>query len=194
MATETSRERGTEVQRRQVLAGLAAMPLLAAPGIVRATPSGRVGAHRLWAIRLYDGEQLDAPIRLRSEEGTRNARMLWSHYWRDVKDDDRAVWVEHALLDRLSGLQVAVSERQGEETPLILVSGYRTPERNATIEGAAVHSQHCVGTAADFRFRGVASSTVANMIDNNRVWGNGGLGRYANFTHLDTARRRRWWG
>lgn len=180
------------LKRRTVLKALVATPLLAAPGIVRATPSSLVGANRLWVIRNYDGESLDAPIRLQSEEGTQHARMLWSHYWRDVKDDDRAVWVDHALLDRLSGLQVAVSARQGEEVPMILVSGYRTPERNATIEGAAPHSQHCQGTAADLRFRGVAPSVVANMIDGHRVWGNGGLGRYSSFTHIDTARRRRW--
>lgn len=178
--------------RRGMMAGLGSATLLAAPGIVRATPSGMVGANRLWVVRNYDGDTLDAPIRLNSREGTRNARMLWSHFWRDVKDDDEAVWIDHALLDRLSGVQVAASRHLGQETPLILVSGYRTPERNATIEGAATHSQHCEGRAADFRFRGIAPSTTARLIDNHRVWGNGGLGRYSSFTHLDTARRRRW--
>ena len=177
--------------RRHVLKGIAAS-IVAAPSIVRATPSGVVGANRLWVIRAFDGERLDAPIRLRTEEGTRNARMLWSHYWRDVKDDDQAVWIDMRLLDRLSAIQVETSRRQGEETPIILNSGYRTPERNATIEGAAPNSQHVRGTAADFRLRGVRPSVTANLIDSHRVWGNGGLGRYADFTHLDTVWRRRW--
>lgn len=171
---------------------LATSLTLAAPSIVRATPTGVVGENRLWVIRAFDGERLDAPIRLRTEEGTRQARALWSHFWRDVKDDDRAVWIDQQLLANLSGVQMAASRILGEEAPIILTSGYRTPERNATIEGAASHSQHCRGTAADFSFRGLGNRQTADLIDNHRTWGNGGLGRYSDFTHIDTANRRRW--
>lgn len=179
--------------KRSFLTGATATSLaLAAPSVVRATPTGVVGHYRLWVIRAFDGEQLDAPIRLRTEDGTRQARALWSHFWRDVKDDNRAVWIDHQILDNLNGIQMEASRIRGEETPIILTSGYRTPERNATIEGAAAHSQHCRGTAADFACRGISHRQVADIIDSHSVWGRGGLGRYANFTHIDTATRRRW--
>lgn len=164
---------------------------LATPYVAKAN-IGVVGANRLWVVRVYDGEQLDAPIRLKTEEGTRNAWMLWSHFWRDVKDDDQAVWMDPRLLDRLSGLQVELSRRAQREVPINLYSGYRTPERNSTLEGAARHSAHCKGMAADFVCPGFRNSTVASIIDAHPEWGSGGLGRYRGFTHIDTARKRRW--
>jgi uncharacterized protein YcbK (DUF882 family) len=179
--------------RRRFLASAAAFGAgLAAPAVVRANPTGVVGANRLWVIRAFDGERLDAPIRLQSEEGTRNAWMLWSHFWRDVKDDGRAVWIDMALLDRLSAVQVEMSRQRGEEVPLILTSGYRTPERNRTLEGAAPNSLHVTGRAADFTGRGFTARQTADIIDAHPAWGNGGLGRYEGFTHLDTGPRRRW--
>lgn len=165
---------------------------LAAPSVVRATPTGTVGQNRLWVIRAYDGETLDAPIRLGTADGSRSAWMLWSYYWRDVKDDDQAVWIDLALLDMLNGVQMEMSRQRGEEVPLLLTSGYRTPERNATIEGAAPNSQHCQGRAADFTGRGFSPLATADIIDANPVWGAGGLGRYADFTHVDTWHQRRW--
>jgi uncharacterized protein YcbK (DUF882 family) len=165
---------------------------LAAPGIVRAQASGLVGVNRLWVIRAWDGEQLDAPIRLRSQEGTRNAWMLWSYLWRDVKDDNQAVWIDMALLDRLSAAQIAASAQRGEETPIIMNSGYRTVERNRTIEGAAPNSLHCVGKACDFNFRGLTPRQTADLLLGDARISAGGLGRYTDFTHLDTGPRRRW--
>lgn len=181
------------LNRRSFLSGTAATTLvLAAPSVVRATPTGVVGHNRLWVIRAFDGERLDAPIRLRTEEGTRQARALWSHFWRDVRDDNQAVWIDHLLLDNLSGLQVEASRIRGEEAPIILTSGYRTPERNRTIEGAALNSEHTVGRAADIAVRGLPNRQTADIIDSHRVWGDGGLGRYPDFTHIDTGQRRRW--
>lgn len=185
--------RGMLNRRSFLTTGVTAASLvLAAPSVVRATPTGVVGHNRLWVIRAFDGERLDAPIRLRTEEGTRQARALWSHFWRDVKDDNQAVWIDHLLLDNLSGLQVEASRIRGEEAPIILTSGYRTPERNRTIEGAASNSLHTVGRAADIAVRGLSHRQTADIIDRHRVWGGGGLGRYENFTHIDTANRRRW--
>lgn len=182
-----------KVSRRrfcQIVAGSSVA--LSAPGIVRAMPTGIVGANRLWVIRAYDGEQLDAPIKLGTAEGTRNAWMLWSHYWRDVKDGGQAVWIDMRLLESLSGIQVEMSRLRGEEVPLMLNSGYRTPERNAGIEGAAPNSLHCTGCAADFVGRGFSPRETADLIDKHPRWGGGGLGRYADFTHIDTSRQRRW--
>lgn len=176
------------ISRRLFL--VSATAFLATPSIVRATPGGRVGPNRLWVIRISNGETLDAPIRLGTEDGTRRAWMLWSHFWRDVKDNDRAVWIDPALLHLLSDIQIGMSRHRGEEVPILLTSGYRTPERNATIRGAAPESFHVRGRAADFGGRGLRSAEVAEIARSSpRV---GGLGRYADFTHVDTGPRRTW--
>jgi len=62
-------------------------------------------------------------------------------------------------------------------------SGYRTRRRNATIEGAAQGSQHCVGRASDFNLRSFPPSDVFKMASALNV---SGLGRYRDFTHVDT--------
>lgn len=178
--------------RRRFLSVIAGGAALCAPGVVRGTPAGVVGQNRLWVIRLFDGETLDAPFRLGTQEGTRNAWMLWSHFWRDVKDHDQAVWIDPELLVRLNGVQMEMSRQRSEEVPLMLTSGYRTPERNATLEGAAPQSLHCRGQAADFTGRGFTPRATADIVETSGAWGAGGLGRYPGFTHIDTGRQRRW--
>ena len=160
--------------------------------MVRATPTGVVGQNRLWVIRAYNGETLDAPIRLQTDDGTRRAWMLWSYFWRDVKDNDQAVWIDPRLLDVLNGVQMEMSRQRSEEVPLLLTSGYRTPERNARLEGAAPNSLHCRGCAADFTGRGFSPRETADLVEAHSVWGAGGLGRYPGFTHVDTGAQRRW--
>lgn len=181
------------LDRRRLFQTVAGTALgLAAPSIVRATPTGVVGANRLWVIRAFDGEQLDAPIQLQTADGTRRAWMLWSHYWRDVKDGGAAIWIDMRLLQRMSGVQVEMSRRKNEEVPLILTSGYRTPARNASIRGASPNSLHCRGCAADFVGRGYTPRETADIVESHSGWSSGGLGRYADFTHVDTGPQRRW--
>ena len=70
-------------------------------------------------------------------------------------------------------------------------SGYRTPQYNSKVDGAA-HSQHCYGTAADIVVKGQTPETVAAyarqlMLD----WG--GVGIYKSFTHVDVRETRADW-
>ena len=44
--------------------------------------------------------------------------------------------------------------------PVVIHSGYRTPQYNAKVNGAA-HSQHCYGMAADISVSGQKPETVA---------------------------------
>ena len=50
--------------------------------------------------------------------------------------------------------------------PTVINSGYRGPELNAAIGGAAT-SQHCRGEAVDIECPGIANHEVAEWIQNN---------------------------
>ena len=76
---------------------------------------------------------------------------------------------------------------------VVIHSGYRTPQYNAKVGGAA-HSQHCYGMAADISVKGrtpaeVAAFARALMPD----WG--GVGVYAKkgFTHIDVREKKSDW-
>lgn len=70
-------------------------------------------------------------------------------------------------------------------------SGYRTPEHNAKVGGAA-HSQHCYGMAADISVSGQKPETVAAFARTLMPdWG--GVGVYKSFTHIDVREARADW-
>ena len=65
--------------------------------------------------------------------------------------------------------------------PVIINSGYRTPEHNRKVGGAA-NSQHLYGRAADIVVKGVSPSRVYQEAD--KLFN--GVGKYPTFTHVDT--------
>ena len=67
--------------------------------------------------------------------------------------------------------------------PVVVSSGYRTPEYNTKV-GGAVKSQHTLGMAADIHISGVKPADVAAYA---RVLmpNYGGIGIYSTFTHID---------
>lgn len=70
-------------------------------------------------------------------------------------------------------------------------SGYRTPEYNAKVDGAA-HSQHCYGMAADIVVKGQTPEAVAAFARTLMPdWG--GVGVYKSFTHIDVREARADW-
>jgi len=87
-------------------------------------------------------------------------------------------------------------ERNRRNRSMHVISGYRTPSHNKG-EGGEDNSLHLFGYAADFRFNTVSATDSLNPseIYSGLVWGHpGGLGRYRTFTHMDSGRRRRWYG
>lgn len=82
--------------------------------------------------------------------------------------------------------------------PIVLLSGFRTVPWNLHVSGEP-GSQHLIAAAADIAVAGVAPTRVADTIEHLIGQGkmeDGGLGRYANFTHYDCVRgtRKRWHG
>lgn len=79
------------------------------------------------------------------------------------------------------------------DAPVVIHSGYRTPQYNAKVGGVA-HSQHCYGTAADITVKGQTPAAVAAYARQLMPdWG--GVGVYAKkgFTHIDVRETKANW-
>jgi uncharacterized protein YcbK (DUF882 family) len=78
----------------------------------------------------------------------------------------------------------------GVHQPIVITSGYRTPETNAATEGAARNSMHIYGKAADLYVPGVSMRELFDVCWSREV--SGGMGYYDDHVHLDSGTRR-WW-
>lgn len=98
------------------------------------------------------------------------------------------MWLEPHLLDLLF-----ILHWKYDRDEIKILSGYRTPETNANIEGAALHSQHTLGKALDVHLSDVDNAEVAR---NFKLLIEGGVGMYPqkHFTHLDWGPLRSWVG
>jgi uncharacterized protein YcbK (DUF882 family) len=74
-----------------------------------------------------------------------------------------------------------------------ILSGYRTPETNLQLEGAALNSQHVRANALDIHLPNVDNAAVA---EDFKAFIYGGVGMYPqrHFTHLDCGPLRNWVG
>ena len=114
---------------------------------------------------------------------------LLCYLLRDVRAD-QVTRVDVKLIHLLFGMQ-AWMRAVGIRQPLRVHSGYRTPETHADTEGAAVHSRHFTGQAADFTVDGIPSAVLAKLAGRFHA---GGVGGYPTFVHVDTGPVRAWAG
>lgn len=88
----------------------------------------------------------------------------------------------YKLMQQLEIIREAFGGKQ-----ITISSGYRTPEYNTKIGGAA-QSRHMVGDAADFKVAGVSAKkvqqTVELLMDAGKIL-KGGIGLGKTFTHYD---------
>jgi uncharacterized protein YcbK (DUF882 family) len=71
--------------------------------------------------------------------------------------------------------------RDALKKPIIITSGYRSPEHNAQVAGSAKNSYHLWGMAADIQVVGMSPKAVQAFLAD---WP-GGLGGYITHTHVD---------
>ena len=88
-------------------------------------------------------------------------------------------------------VEVLEDIREHFNEPVIITSGYRTPEYNAKI-GGAKNSQHTKGMAADIRVKGVPASKVQQYLK-QKYQNKYGIGSYWTFTHIDTREEKARW-
>ena len=96
-----------------------------------------------------------------------------------------------------------IQRKFGVDAPISVNSGFRSEKTNsalraasiarhggkATAEAPAVNSQHKHARAVDFAIPGVPVKEVSRYVKSLQI---GGVGTYATFTHMDTARIRYW--
>jgi len=99
-------------------------------------------------------------------------------------------------VELLKNLQVI---RDHFQKPIVIISGYRSPARNAAV-GGADKSQHLEAKAADIKIAGIPTEEIYNRIDKLIAQGlvkQGGLGKYikSGFVHYDIrGSKARWDG
>ncbi|MET0266383.1 MAG: DUF882 domain-containing protein [Duganella sp.] len=121
------------------------------------------------------------------------------HLLRDVNGKATAN-IDPKLFETLWGTQAFV-RRYGIDTPLEILSGYRTPASNNKLREAGVpaarQSLHVVGRAADIRIGNLNSEVLGGLV---RSFRQGGVGFYyragprGGWIHADTGLNRTWKG
>ena len=142
----------------------------------------------LWLHRVQTQEEGRA-LYFRDHALVPDGYSLLCYLLRDVRAD-RVTRVDVRLIHLLFGMQ-AWLRAVGIHQPLRVHSGYRTPETHADTEGAAVHSMHLTGQAADFTVEGIPSAVLAKLAGRFHA---GGVGRYPTFVHVDTGPVSAWAG
>lgn len=162
------------------IGGLGAKPAHAIAFLRRDPPAeGR----RLLMVNQRTGEVFDEVYRI--EDGyLAPALEQFAQFARDLRADV-AGEMDPRLLDLAADLQAAV----GDEEPLILTHGFRTPETNRRLRNSARNSLHLEGRALDITHPRLSAGTLHQHA---LALGRGGLGRYRRFIHVDTGPTRRW--
>lgn len=114
-----------------------------------------------------------------------------THVPQEYMDNARAICERAQVLRELVGF------------PLIVVSGYRTGEYNASLPNAATNSKHLTASALDLhceRFSADQLAILYNGLIRLELIPDGGLGIYPrtgpgrDWIHIDLGRRRSWRG
>ncbi|MBP5286660.1 MAG: YcbK family protein [Elusimicrobiales bacterium] len=97
---------------------------------------------------------------------------------------------ERDIAVKLVELLDAIEDHFGKKGITVL-SGYRTPEYNRKIKGAAKNSLHILGWAADIRIPGYKSSQISTFA-RKKYAGGVGYYPYTGFVHVDVGSVRYW--
>lgn len=179
--------------RRHFLKNLACGSAMAfgTPKIVQAAFSGFTSHKTLFLEHHHTGDTLNLTYFERGRY-VYGALDEISYFLRDYHNDE-VHSVDPALLDQLYDVKLLL----GVNKPFHIVSGYRSPETNASLRrhsrGVARHSLHMEGKAVDIRIEGVSPRTIRDAALALQI---GGVGYYprSNFVHLDTGDIRTWRG
>ena len=129
------------------------------------------------------GRQMLIHLFKRDQHNIRLSPFFFAHEFAS-KDGAVTIIIHKDMLDKLNTLRQALNK------PVVITSGYRTPEHNARIPGAATESMHLEGKAADITVAGMTPAQVAEAAE--KV-GFNGIGVYSTFTHVDVRDTKTRW-
>lgn len=166
------------------LCSVAAAPVYAkAPGFLRR--SGDVRRIKMYSQRT--GEAIDT-VYYADGRYIKEVMAEVSYFMRDWRQDAVREY-DPRNLDILAASQGLMKTNE----PYLMISGYRTPQTNRMLRGAATNSYHMKAMAADIRLRSRSVSQIAGAA---KACNGGGVGAYgrSNFVHMDCGPIRTWRG
>jgi uncharacterized protein YcbK (DUF882 family) len=173
------------------LAGMSAASLLAGTSRSAAGERNAAASRRISLLNLHTDEHLEIDY-WRDGDYVLEAMSAIEVELRDFRNGER-----HPMDPHLMDYMVEVAHTLGVDPAFSVISGYRSPQTNATLRerstGVAPHSLHMEGRAIDVRIKNVdCADLAAHAVDLKR----GGVGYYraSNFVHLDTGAFRTWKG
>lgn len=188
--TRQETARSSHIARGTFIAGAAAALASFALPVRALARSG----YALWLVRQDTGESAFEPYTLDGATVYTPGYYRLCAMLRDAHVDPSIgdVQMSIRLIESLWAIQQYLFGA-GIDQPIVVHSGYRTPQTNAATEGAAPHSLHMAGEACDFDVPGVSMSDLASI-----AWScpaTGGLGYYPEgWVHVDAGPRRYWTG
>ena len=165
------------MQRRDFLIALAGAALAGlSPSAVRAAiPNART--RTLWLRREGYGEEVSAPFcvdgRTVYQPGYRS--LCWLMRDHAVPAAQGFVQIDIVEIEALWEAQQTLA-LHGIRQPLVITSGYRSPQTNAATEGAARNSMHLYAKAADMYVPGVSMRDLFDTCWSRAI--SGGMGYY----------------
>jgi len=182
---------GERLHRPSFLTALAATALAGmSPAAVRAAVPN-AAKRILWLRRADYGDEILAPFcvdgRTVYEPGYK--MICWLMRDRHVPVAQGYVQIDIVEIEALWEVQESLA-LLGIRQPIVITSGYRSPETNAATEGAARNSMHLYAKAADMYVPGVSMRDLFYTCWSRAV--SGGIGYYDDHVHLDSGTRR-WW-
>lgn len=176
--------------RRALLGALAGLAALAAAPVYAKAPGLLRGAGDISRVRMYSqrtGESLDT-VYFADGRYIPEAITEISFFMRDWRQN------EVRKYDPRNVDILATTLRMMDTTePYLVISGYRTPQTNRMLRGAARDSYHMKAMAADVRLK---SRSIGNISKAALLCKGGGVGTYgrSNFVHMDCGPIRTWRG
>jgi uncharacterized protein YcbK (DUF882 family) len=183
----------TRMRRPDFLSALVgvAVATLSPPAVRAAVPNG--SKRLLWLRHAGTPDEIVAPFCLDGKTVYNPGyRMIcWLMRDRHVPVAQGYVQIDIVEIEALWEVQQALA-LLGIRQPLVITSGYRTPQTNVATEGAARNSMHLYAKAADMYVEGVSMRDLFDACWSRAV--SGGIGYYDDHVHLDSGARRYWVG
>lgn len=185
-------KRGTTISRRQLLkVGLLASAVCLTPMPAWARYSLLDTPERtLSLLNTHTGEHLKHIVYWEKGIYLPEALQDINYVLRDHRTDEM-----HTIDPLTIDLMAALSRKLDAKRPFEIISGYRSPQTNASLRkasgGVAKNSYHMKGMAVDLRLPGVRLKTLRKAALQLRM---GGVGYYpkSNFVHIDSGTVRSW--